>query len=107
MTVSLNLPPVSTFQPLGLKGDESSAQHHNALKKTDFFFFKRIAVLSRGFKTGAFTAKRDSVALTRKPHLFCTFFISKNVPFKPLDLSKCRFEFATLCTAFSFLYLTI
>lgn len=22
------------------------------------------------------------------------------MPFKPLDLSKCRFEFATLCTAF-------
>lgn len=44
--------------------------------------------------------KRDPVALICKSHLFCTFFISKNVPFKPLDLSKCRFEFATLCTAF-------
>lgn len=61
---------------------------------------RRNTVLSRGFKTGAFTAKRDPVALICKPHLFCTFFISKNVPFKPLDLSKCRFEFATLCTAF-------
>lgn len=39
--------------------------------------------------------RRDPVPLTCKPHRL-HFFISKNVPFKPLDLSKCRFEFATL-----------
>lgn len=98
MTVSLNPPPVPPLDPSLLQRGAELATRTMPSRKTKFF--RQNTVLSRGFNTGAFTAKRDPVALTRKPHLFCTFFISKNVPFKPLDLSKCRFEFATLCTAF-------